>query len=90
MICVMFLCSLCVLVIILNFMCCIGLCSNCFSYWVAHRRSICSLGTTGRSTVTIHYVFCFFIYTTLFTHSTGSKKKNKTTITIIVNVASPN
>jgi len=25
----------CVLVIILNYMCCIGLCSNCFRYWVA-------------------------------------------------------
>jgi len=30
LICVMFLCSLCILVIIRNFMCCIGLCSNCF------------------------------------------------------------
>jgi len=49
------------LVIILNFMCCIGLCSNCFSYWVAHKRSICSLGTTRRTTFTIHCVFCFCI-----------------------------
>jgi len=30
------LCSLCVVVIILNFMCYIGLCSKCSSYWVAH------------------------------------------------------
>jgi len=55
----MFLCSLCVLVIILNFMCCIGLCSNCFSYWVAHKQIICSLGTTRRTTFTIHCVHSF-------------------------------
>jgi len=51
---VMFLCSLCVSVIILNFACWTGL-------WVAHKRSICSLGTTHRTTFTILCVFCFCI-----------------------------
>jgi len=56
LICIMFLCFLCVLVIILNFMCCIGLCSNYFSYWVAHKQSICSLGTTRCTTFAIDRV----------------------------------
>jgi len=59
-ICVMFYVP-CVLIIIFYFMCCIRLCSNCFSYWVAYERSICSLGTTRRTTFTIHCVFCFCI-----------------------------
>jgi len=60
LICVMLLCFLCILVIILNFMSCIGLCSNCFSYWVARKRIICCLGTTRHTTFTIHclYIVC--------------------------------
>jgi len=64
--CVVLLRFLCVLVIILNFMCCFGLCSDCFSYWVAHKRSIILLFGVWILPVAPHllytvYVFCFCI-----------------------------
>jgi len=63
LLCIMFLCSLYVLVIILNFICCIGLCSNCFSYWVATSGTIVlwELPVAPQLLYTVYFVFVYCV-----------------------------
>jgi len=65
LICVMFLCFLSVLVIIL-FMCCIGLCSNCFSYWIAQAISgafaLWELPVPPHLLYAVYLVFVYCVY----------------------------